>query len=182
MYYKKNMDFVALIWEDLAYQIDNIDSKKQDKMFYPRFMKIITHHFLEKDKSISMRNRTFKHTAHNYSLLALLDSVAYMTCYAIASRVEPPKLRKSQKKSGSVISSKESPSKKKSAKSNKVVIAKPKPIKKKVPVKADGGKGLNVLLEVALFEVPDEKHHKTSGTDEGTGTKPGVLSLDIQQS
>ncbi|GKA69066.1 hypothetical protein Tco_0775130 [Tanacetum coccineum] len=32
MYYKKNLDFVALIWEDLAYQIDNIDSKKQDKM------------------------------------------------------------------------------------------------------------------------------------------------------
>ncbi|GJS41009.1 hypothetical protein Tco_0566052 [Tanacetum coccineum] len=32
MYYKKNLDFVALIWEDLAYQIDNIDSKKQDGM------------------------------------------------------------------------------------------------------------------------------------------------------
>ncbi|GJR71341.1 hypothetical protein Tco_0083706 [Tanacetum coccineum] len=32
MYYKKNLDFVALIWEDLAYQIDNKDSKKQDKM------------------------------------------------------------------------------------------------------------------------------------------------------
>ncbi|GKE39257.1 hypothetical protein Tco_1462662 [Tanacetum coccineum] len=32
MYYKKNLDFVALIWEDLAYHIDNIDSKKQNKM------------------------------------------------------------------------------------------------------------------------------------------------------
>ncbi|GJU94881.1 hypothetical protein Tco_1319637 [Tanacetum coccineum] len=32
MYYKKNLDFVALIWEDLAYEINNIDSKKQDKM------------------------------------------------------------------------------------------------------------------------------------------------------
>ncbi|GJW27442.1 hypothetical protein Tco_0044317 [Tanacetum coccineum] len=28
MYYKKNLDFVALIWEDLAYRIDNKDSKK----------------------------------------------------------------------------------------------------------------------------------------------------------
>ncbi|GJV75764.1 hypothetical protein Tco_1507348, partial [Tanacetum coccineum] len=34
--------------EDLAYQIDNIDSKKQDKMFYPRFTKMIIHHFLRK--------------------------------------------------------------------------------------------------------------------------------------
>ncbi|GJS09451.1 hypothetical protein Tco_0366247 [Tanacetum coccineum] len=32
MYYKKNLDFIALIWEDLAYLIDNKDSKKQDKI------------------------------------------------------------------------------------------------------------------------------------------------------
>ncbi|GKE69722.1 hypothetical protein Tco_1527794, partial [Tanacetum coccineum] len=41
MYYKKNLEFVSLILEDLAYQIDNIDSKKQDKMFYLRFTKMI---------------------------------------------------------------------------------------------------------------------------------------------
>ncbi|GKB58925.1 hypothetical protein Tco_0915111 [Tanacetum coccineum] len=29
MYYKKNQDYVTLIWEDLAYQIDNIDSKNE---------------------------------------------------------------------------------------------------------------------------------------------------------
>ncbi|GJX00305.1 hypothetical protein Tco_0184218 [Tanacetum coccineum] len=142
MYYKKNMDFVALIWEDLAYQIDNMDSKKQDKMFYPRFMKIIINYFLEKDKSSLMRNRTFMHTARDDSLLgtirfisrhadtqvydaiipismtnqALLDPVAYKTYYAIALGAEPPK-------------------------------------------------------------VLDEQDRKTSGTDEGTGTKPGVLDV-----
>ncbi|GJR14437.1 hypothetical protein Tco_0797089 [Tanacetum coccineum] len=164
--------------EDLAYQIDNIDSKKQDKMFYPRFTKIIIHHFLEKDKSISMRNRTFMHTARDDSLLgtmrfvsrhedaqiygailpkamtnqAMLDSVAYKTYYAIASGAEPLKSKKPKMKSGSAISSEESPSKKKSAKSKKVVATKPKPTKKKVPVKADRGKGLNVLSKVALSE------------------------------
>ncbi|GJT91015.1 hypothetical protein Tco_1079860 [Tanacetum coccineum] len=111
MYYKKNLDFVALIWEDLAYQIDNKDSKKQDKMFYPRFTKIIIHRFLEKDKSISMRNRMFMNTARDNSLLgtmrfvsrhedakiygailpkamtnqAMFDSIAYKTYYAITS-------------------------------------------------------------------------------------------------
>ncbi|GJZ67838.1 hypothetical protein Tco_0631078 [Tanacetum coccineum] len=50
-----------LCGKDLAYQIDNIDSKKQDKMFYPLFTKIIIHHFLTKDKSILMRNRMFMH-------------------------------------------------------------------------------------------------------------------------
>ncbi|GJR20305.1 hypothetical protein Tco_0968832 [Tanacetum coccineum] len=113
------MDFVALIWEDLAYQINNIDSKKQDKMFYPRFAKIIIHHFLEKDKSISMRNRMFMRTSRDDSLLgimrfvsrhadtqvygailpqamtnqALLDTVSYKTYYAIASGAEPPNIK-----------------------------------------------------------------------------------------
>ncbi|GJW59361.1 hypothetical protein Tco_0108696 [Tanacetum coccineum] len=224
MYYKKDLDFVALIWEDLAYQIDNKDSKKQDKMFYPRFTKIIIHHFLEKDKSISTRNRMFMHTARDDSLLgtmrfvsrhkdtqvygailpksmmnqAMLDYVAYKTYYAIASGAEPPKSKKSHKKSDSAISSEESPSKKKPA-------SKPKPTKKKAFVKADRGKGLNVLSEVALFDAAQLKEAKKeakmtftslmqvaqvmelifsqgflmsnnaiSGTDEGTGAKPGV--------
>ncbi|GKB26489.1 hypothetical protein Tco_0865890 [Tanacetum coccineum] len=210
MYYKKNLDFVALIWDYLAYQIDNIDFKKQDRMFYPRFTKIIVYHFLDKDKSISMRNRTFMHTACDDSLLgtmrfvsrhadtqvygailaeamtnqALMDSVAYKTYYAIASGTEPPKSRKSQKKSNSSFSSEESPSKKKSAKAKKVTATKPKPTKKKASVKADRGKGLNVLSEVALFEAAQLKEatrrskkdfyiHKQV-TYEGTGTKPGV--------
>ncbi|GKD05005.1 hypothetical protein Tco_1179979, partial [Tanacetum coccineum] len=156
MYYKKNLDFVALIWEDLAYQIDNKDSKKQDKMFYPRFTKIIIHYFLEKDKSISMRNRMFMHTARDDNLLgtirfvsrhedaqiygaillkamtnqAMLDSVAYKTYYAIASGDEPPKSKKPKMKSDSTISSEETPSKKKTTKAMKDVPFKKKPTSK----------------------------------------------------
>ncbi|GKB28619.1 retrovirus-related pol polyprotein from transposon TNT 1-94, partial [Tanacetum coccineum] len=184
----KNLDFIALICEDLAYQIDNIDSKKQDKMLYLRFTKIIIHHFLTKDKSISWRNKMFMHTVRDDSVLgtmrfvsrhantqvygtilpkaltnqALLDSVAYKTYHAIASGAEPPMPRKGQKKSDSAISSEESPSKKQSAKAKKVTATKPKPSKKKAPVKADKGK------------VPDEQHFKTTGADEGTGTILGV--------
>ncbi|GJV05954.1 retrovirus-related pol polyprotein from transposon TNT 1-94, partial [Tanacetum coccineum] len=202
----------CLCGKDLAYQIDNIDSKKQDKMFYPRFTKIIIHHFLEKDKSISMRNRTFMHTTRNDSLLgtmrfvsryadtqvygaiipkamtnqALLDSVAYKTYYAIASGAEPPKSRKSQKKSDSTISSKESPSNKKYAKAKKVATAKPKLTKKKAPIKADRGKVLNVLSKVALSEAAqlkgDTKRSKkdfhishASGLGDGTNFELGVL-------
>ncbi|GKB52781.1 hypothetical protein Tco_0903534, partial [Tanacetum coccineum] len=133
MYYKKNLDFVALIWEDLAYQIDNKDSKKQDKMFNPRFTKIINHHFLEKDKSISMRNKTFMRTARDDSLLG----------------AKHPKSKKTKMKSDSAISSEETPSKKKPTKAKKDVpttkkpATKPKPTKKKAPVKADRGKSLN---------------------------------------
>ncbi|GJV15181.1 hypothetical protein Tco_1360504 [Tanacetum coccineum] len=170
--------FASIINKCLFGKTDNMDSKKQDKMFYLRFMKIIIYHFLDKDKSISMRNKMFMHTAHDDSLLgtmrfisrhvntqvygailpkemtnqALLDSLAYKTYYAIASGAEPPKSRKSQKKLVLAISSKESPSKKKYDKAKKVDATKPKPTKKKAPVKADKGTGLNVLSEVALSE------------------------------
>ncbi|GJY90713.1 hypothetical protein Tco_0505909 [Tanacetum coccineum] len=94
-------------------------------------------------------------------------------------------------------------------KDKKVTTTKPKLTKKKAPVKADRGKGLNVLFDVALSEaaqlkeatkrskkdfhisqasgsgdgtdfksgVSNEQHRKTSGTDEGTGTIPGVPNL-----
>ncbi|GKC70081.1 hypothetical protein Tco_1115964, partial [Tanacetum coccineum] len=189
MYYKKNLDFAALIWEDLAYKIDRMDFKKQDKMFYPRFTKIIMDHFLTKDKSISMRNRMFMHTARDNSVLgiirfvprhadtqvygailskammnqALLDSVAYKTYYVIASGAEPPKSRKILKKSESTILSEETPSKKKSAKAKKPAN-KPKSSKNKAPVKANRGKGDGTHFKSGI---PDEQQQKTSETDDG---------------
>nr|GEY34396.1 hypothetical protein [Tanacetum cinerariifolium] len=169
--------------EDLAYQSDKIDFKKQDKMIYPRFTKIITHHFLTKDKSISMMNKMFMHTARDDSVLgtmrfisrhadtqvygailsqamtnqALLDYVAYKMYHVIASGAEPLMSKKNQKKSKSAISSVESLSKKKSAKAKKDAATKPKPTKKKEPVKANRGNGLNVLLEVAISKADQLK-------------------------
>nr|GEV81519.1 integrase, catalytic region, zinc finger, CCHC-type, peptidase aspartic, catalytic [Tanacetum cinerariifolium] len=142
--------------------------------------------------------KTFMHTAHDDSLLgtmrfvskhadtqvygaiipksmtnqALLDSVAYKTYFVIASGAEPSKSRKSQKKSNSTITYEESPSKKKSAKAKKVAATKLKPTKKKAPVKADIGKGLNVLSKVALSEAAQLK--EATKRNEGTGTKPRV--------
>nr|GEV23318.1 hypothetical protein [Tanacetum cinerariifolium] len=131
--------------EDFAYQIDNKDSKKQDKMYYPRFTKAIIHHFLTKDKSISMRNRMFMHTTRDDNLLgtlkfvsrhkdaqvygallpeamsnqAMLDSDSYKTYYAFATGDVPPKTKKNLKKSDSTMSSEETPIMKKPTKAKK---------------------------------------------------------------
>ncbi|GKD38663.1 hypothetical protein Tco_1258870 [Tanacetum coccineum] len=109
-----------------------------------------------------MRNRTFMHTAHDDSLLG----------------AEPPKLRKSQKKSDSAILSEESPSKKKSAKAKKVAATKPKPTKKKAPVKADRGKGLNVLFEVALSEADQLKEAIERSKKDSHASHPCSSSID----
>ncbi|GKE16979.1 hypothetical protein Tco_1424556, partial [Tanacetum coccineum] len=39
MYHKKNVDYVYLLWEDLEYQVENKNSKKNNDMWYPRFTK-----------------------------------------------------------------------------------------------------------------------------------------------
>ncbi|GJX37018.1 hypothetical protein Tco_0250321 [Tanacetum coccineum] len=154
--------FASIINTCLCGKIDNKDFKKQYKMFYPRFTKIIIHYFIRKDKSMSMRNRTFMHIARDDSLLG----------------DKPPKSKKPKRKSDSTILFEEIPSKKKPTKAKKDVAStkkpatNPKPTKKKAPVKADKGKRLDVLSKVALSKAAQLK--EIYGTDEGTDAKPGV--------
>nr|GEU87475.1 hypothetical protein [Tanacetum cinerariifolium] len=75
MYYKKNVDYVELLWEDFTYQIDNIGHKKQENMYYPRFTKVIIHYFLFKDKTISRRNKIGMHTSRDDYLINTLRFV-----------------------------------------------------------------------------------------------------------
>ncbi|GKD16875.1 hypothetical protein Tco_1206033 [Tanacetum coccineum] len=51
MYNKNNVDYVALLWEDIMYQADNreISLARKEHMPYPRFMKVIIGHFISKD-------------------------------------------------------------------------------------------------------------------------------------
>ncbi|GJT08460.1 hypothetical protein Tco_0842922 [Tanacetum coccineum] len=76
MYYKKNVDYVELLWEDFTYQIDNRGHKKQDKIYYPRFTKVIIHHFLTKDKTISKRNKIGMHTSRDDYLINTLRFIS----------------------------------------------------------------------------------------------------------
>ncbi|GKD91342.1 hypothetical protein Tco_1366849 [Tanacetum coccineum] len=67
MYHNKHIDYVYLLWEDLVYQVENKNSKKNNDMFYPRFTKVIDY-FMGKDPSISRRNNMFWHTARDDSM------------------------------------------------------------------------------------------------------------------
>ncbi|GJY42273.1 hypothetical protein Tco_0429543 [Tanacetum coccineum] len=87
MFYKKNVDFVALRWEDFMFQAENrdISSAHKENMPYPRFIKVIINHFISKDKSISMRNRINLHIIRDDSLLAIQDSEEYNIYLAVAT-------------------------------------------------------------------------------------------------
>nr|GEV01399.1 hypothetical protein [Tanacetum cinerariifolium] len=77
MFYKKNVDFVELIWEDFMFQIDNTETsaKRRENMPYPRFTKAIIQYFISKDKSVSIRNRMFMHSTRNDIVLGTLKFV-----------------------------------------------------------------------------------------------------------
>ncbi|GJV40075.1 hypothetical protein Tco_1418515 [Tanacetum coccineum] len=76
MFYMKNVDYVELLWKDFAYQIDNRGHKKQDKMYYPRFTKVIIHYFLTKDKTVSKKNKIGMHTSRDDYLINTLRFVS----------------------------------------------------------------------------------------------------------
>ncbi|GKB62709.1 hypothetical protein Tco_0918895 [Tanacetum coccineum] len=69
MYHQKSVDYVELLWEDFIYQIDNKAYKKQEKMYYPRFTKVIIHYFLTQDKTVSWRNKIGMHTSRDDYLI-----------------------------------------------------------------------------------------------------------------
>ncbi|GKB73128.1 zf-CCHC domain-containing protein [Tanacetum coccineum] len=123
--------FAAIINKCLnfAFQIDNRDFKKQEKMYYPKFIKTIINHFISKDKSILMRNRLFMHTAQDDFILGNLrfvskdedtqvyralipevmtnpmirDSAAYQTYFAFATVEATPKPKRIYKNTVSPI-------------------------------------------------------------------------------
>nr|GEU73529.1 hypothetical protein [Tanacetum cinerariifolium] len=130
----------------------------------------------------------------------MLDYVAYKTYYAIASGAEPPKSKKPKTKSNSAISFEETTSKKKPTKAKKyadrgkgldvfseVALSEAaqfkeatKQSKKDFHISQASGSGNGTDFESG---VPDEQHRKTSGADEGTGTKlrvPDVPKYDSE--
>ncbi|GJW61673.1 hypothetical protein Tco_0111008 [Tanacetum coccineum] len=77
IYHKANVDYAALIWEDLQYQIDNRKSKVRrcEIMPYPRFTKVIIHHFMSQHKSISKRQGLPYHTVDKDGVLDRLKFI-----------------------------------------------------------------------------------------------------------
>ncbi|GKD94317.1 hypothetical protein Tco_1374154, partial [Tanacetum coccineum] len=78
MFNQKNVDYVALLWEDVMFQADNreISSARKENIPYPRFTKVIINHFISKDKTISMRNKINLHTVRDDTLLGTLKFVS----------------------------------------------------------------------------------------------------------
>ncbi|GKD59672.1 hypothetical protein Tco_1297181 [Tanacetum coccineum] len=200
MYHNKQVDYVYLLWEDLVFEVENKNSKKNYDMYYPRFTKVIVDYFMEKDQAIPRRNKMFWHYARDDFMFTTIRSEAFKTYRAYATGKKAPKLKATKKKSDSESSLKTKPSQAFKGKRIKTSAKGDKPATTK-------SKGLTVLSEVALSEaeqmklatkrslkefhishasgsgdgvdilskVLDEEQQTRSGTNEGAGNKPEVL-------
>ncbi|GJT44336.1 retrovirus-related pol polyprotein from transposon TNT 1-94 [Tanacetum coccineum] len=126
MFYKKNVDYAGLTWEDLQFQIDSrqTSAKRREQMPYPRFTKVIIHYFFSKNNSIPNRHSSFINTIKYDVILGKLKFVskgeedqkygmsipdlmmnddikksdAYLTYIALSTNTELPKVGKSKGK------------------------------------------------------------------------------------
>ncbi|GJT37808.1 hypothetical protein Tco_0937673 [Tanacetum coccineum] len=190
MYYNKNVDFVELLWEDFMFQIDNRDSKKQEKMYYPRFTKAIIQHFISKDKSISMRNKLFMHTVQDNSILGSLRFVSKTEEYQHQLPRKQGNLRNLllilKKKTLVVVEEPaEKPAKKPAARRQPDdVQIKDTPgvsvSKKKAPAKTERSKGIELLSEAVILEEAQLKKATKEANEKQTFIK-GSEYVDLNK-
>nr|GEV95061.1 uncharacterized mitochondrial protein AtMg00810-like [Tanacetum cinerariifolium] len=181
----KHTNYAFLIWEDFVYQVEHNNQKKSNEMYYPRFTKVIIHHFMTKKPSIHRRNKVNWHYVRDDILFSTIKVVsrhqntqqygailpielttedirntkAYKEYYACATREAAPKPKASTKrKRGGSDSSTTPPT----------AVASPRPI-----------------TTVAAKGKQPETHisqHGGFNTDEGTSSKPGVLDVPSNDS
>nr|GEY78131.1 retrovirus-related Pol polyprotein from transposon TNT 1-94 [Tanacetum cinerariifolium] len=198
LYHKRNVDYAFLICEDLVYQVEHKNQKKSNEMYYPRFTKVIIHHFMMKKPSIPRRNRVNWHYVRDDILFSTIKVVsrhqntqqygailpielttedirntkAYKEHYACATGEEAPKPKASaRKKKGGSASSTTPPT----------PIATPTPTTTVVaaPRLSAAAKGKQPARATSPADPSDQGG---SSTDEGTGSRPGVPNVPSDDS
>ncbi|GKD89101.1 hypothetical protein Tco_1364608 [Tanacetum coccineum] len=188
--------------ENLVFQVENKNSKKNNDMYYLCFTKVIVDYFMAKDQAIPRRNKMFWHYARDdfmfttirviskhkdtqeYGAIlpqhltnqAMLESKAFKTYNAYATCEKAPKSKATKKKTDSESSPKTKPSQASKGKRIKTSAKGDKPATTKL-------KGLTVLSEVALSEAEQMKLATKKSLKEfhishasGSGDRVDILS------
>ncbi|GJS81622.1 hypothetical protein Tco_0748163 [Tanacetum coccineum] len=162
--------------ENLVFQVENKNSKKNYDMYYPRFAKFIVDYFMAKDQAIPRRKKMFWHYARDdfmfttirviskhkdtqeYGVIlpqhftnqAMLEFEAFKTYHAYATGEKAPKSKATKKNTDSKSYPKTKPSQASKGKRIKTSAKGDKPATTKL-------KGLTVLSEAVLSEAEQMK-------------------------
>nr|GFB61002.1 hypothetical protein [Tanacetum cinerariifolium] len=201
----------VIIWCISGKSIGNSDISlaRKENMPYPRFIKVISNHFISKDKTISTINQPIKDSKECKFYLAYATGVATpkearkfkkpaspSKKQTLVLEDEPAKKSKRAKHpqhaKNSTPAKEDVSSKKPSRKKSAGVVIRDtlgvSVLKKKAPAKVDRRKDVDFLSDVAILKaaqlkkVHDELQDKIIGINEGTGTIPGVPYVPKDQS
>nr|GEV68217.1 hypothetical protein [Tanacetum cinerariifolium] len=141
--------------------VEHRDTKKSNEMYYPRFTKVIIHHFMSKDSSIPRRNKVNWHYVRDdHMFTTIKNSNAYKEYYAVATGATPPKPKASVRKTRSSFDTTITPPT--TAAGPRLTTSK----KGKQAAKASKAKSLSALSEVAMTE-EEISWNSTGDDDEG---------------
>ncbi|GKC45914.1 hypothetical protein Tco_1063636, partial [Tanacetum coccineum] len=163
MYHNKTVDYVYLMWEDLVYQVENKNSKKNNDMDDFMFTTI---------RVISKHQDTQVYSAilpQHLTNQAMLESKAYMTYHAYATGEKTPKPNSTKKKADSESSPKTKLTQASKGKRIKTVAKGDKPAKKKQSITKS--KGLTVLSEKSSKEEDDDEVNVSKDNDDDDDEK-----------
>ncbi|GKB48333.1 hypothetical protein Tco_0899086 [Tanacetum coccineum] len=182
MYHQKNVDYIKLLWEDFIYQIDNKAYKKQEKMYYPQFTKVIIHHFFTQDKTLSWRNKIGMHTSKDDYLIKTLRFVSTKEETQIYGAIlrdslTSPKMKETKAyKTYLEVKRVKRPAKKSTKAPTRGVVIRETP---EIPVSKKKEK---VDVTRVTKTAPSAAKIKPSVTRERTGVKPGVPDVTEEES
>nr|GFA60308.1 hypothetical protein [Tanacetum cinerariifolium] len=159
--------------DELYRDVEHKDTKKNNEMYYPRFTKVIIHHFMSKDPSIPRRNKMNWHYVkddHMFTTIKLTKASVRKTKSSSDTTVTPP------------LTAAAGPRLSTSAKGKK-------------PATTFKAKSLTALSKVAMIEAQQLKlatkrslqqthisQASGSGADEGTGSIPRVPDVPTDES
>nr|GEV93304.1 hypothetical protein [Tanacetum cinerariifolium] len=158
--------------------VEHKDTKKSNEMYYPRFTKVIIHHFISKDPSIPRKNKVNWHYVRDYHMFSMIKLVsrhqnteqfyallpieltnedirnynAYKEYYAVATGATPPKPKASGRKTRSSFDTTITP-----------------------PTAAAGPR-------LTTFEKGKQEAKASKANNEGTGSIPGVPDVPTNES
>nr|GEV02593.1 hypothetical protein [Tanacetum cinerariifolium] len=202
LYHKRNVDYAFLIWEDFVYQVEHKNHKKSNEMCNaPLRKEDVTDDFMFSTIKLVSRHQT---TQQFDAMLPIeltneeiRNSKAYKEYYAIATGEAAPKPKANARRTRGGYDTFITPP---------TAIATPRPtatatpgltaaVKGKQTAKVPKAKSLSALSEVAMTEAEQlklvlkrsrQQMHISqpggSGTDEGTGSKPGVPDVPTDES
>nr|GEZ74838.1 hypothetical protein [Tanacetum cinerariifolium] len=189
---RSNVDYAYLIWEDFVYQVEHKHQKRSNEMYYPRFTKVIIDYFMTRKPSILDETELIGITLG--MMYCSLQSRWYRDTRLLNNTAAPKPKASTRKKKGGSASSTPPPTPIAIPTPTTTVVTAPRlsAAKGKQPARATTPTELTDVerieaeqLKIVLKRSKQETHisqQRGTGTDEGTGSRPGVPKVPSDDS